>query len=44
MLFGRTFPPQGDGQSAQVFYVSVYSIIILLSVVAAILRSQWAGE
>lgn len=40
--FGQTFPPQTDGHAAQVQYVSIYSVIILLSVLASVVRSQWA--
>lgn len=42
--FGRTFPPQSDGRSAQAQYVAVYAVIIVLSVVATLVRSLWAGR
>jgi len=42
-LFGISFAPQTEGRSAQIRYISVYAVGIGLSVVAGILRSQWAG-
>jgi ABC-type multidrug transport system fused ATPase/permease subunit len=41
-VFGVDFPPQTDGRSAQAQYVSVYALIIVLSVVSAVTRSLWA--
>jgi hypothetical protein len=41
-VFGRDFPPQKDGRSAQAQYVTVYCVIIFLSMIATALRSQWA--
>ena len=41
-IFGVEFPPQTEGLSAQAVYLKVYSIIILIFVVAAFLRSEWA--
>lgn len=43
-LFGRSFPPQTDGRSAQIQYVIVYFIILALSVVATTLRSHWGVQ
>jgi hypothetical protein len=42
--FGMYFAPQSEGRSAQVAFVSVYAVIIALSIVAATLRSLWAGK
>jgi len=39
---GRTFPAQTDGITAQYEYLKVYSIILLISFVAASQRSLWA--
>lgn len=36
-----TIPPQIDGLDAQAKYVGVYWIIVILSVLATSLRSQW---
>ena len=36
--FGRFFPPQSDGISAQSEYITVYVVILLLSVFSTILR------
>jgi hypothetical protein len=41
-VLGREFPPQTDGRSAQAQYVTVYCVIIFLSMIATALRSQWA--
>ena len=41
-VFGRTFPAQTDGVAAQYEYLKVYSIILLISFVAASQRSLWA--
>jgi ABC-type multidrug transport system, ATPase and permease components len=39
--FGRTFSAQIDGMSAQYEFIKYYVIILLISFVGAILRSQW---
>jgi ABC-type multidrug transport system fused ATPase/permease subunit len=36
------FPPQTDGREAQAKYVTVYVIIVSLSILATMIRSQWA--
>lgn len=41
VVWGMTFAPQSDGLSAQYDYLRVYSIIILISIIATTLRSQW---
>lgn len=41
-VFGIYFPPQTEGRSAQYKYLSVYSIIIVISILATVLRSEWA--
>jgi len=43
-FLGIYFPPQIEGRAAQVKYVTVYACIILLSVIAGILRSQWSRK
>jgi ABC-type multidrug transport system ATPase subunit len=42
--FGREFPPQTDGRSAQIQYVVVYVGILALSITATSVRSHWGGE
>lgn len=42
--FGREFPPQTDGRSAQIQYVVVYFGILALSITATSVRSHWGGE
>mmetsp|Transcript_13592 Transcript_13592/g.25525 ORF Transcript_13592/g.25525 Transcript_13592/m.25525 type:complete len:1381 (-) Transcript_13592:42-4184(-) len=39
--FGKTFSPQVDGMSAQQEFIKYYVIILLISFVGAVLRSQW---
>lgn len=39
--FGREFPPQTDGRSAQVQYISVYFIILAISIFGTTLRSHF---
>lgn len=39
--FGREFPPQTDGRSAQLQYISVYFIILALSILGTTLRSHF---
>lgn len=39
--FGRMFPPQTEGQSAQYQYLAVYAIIFVISCGAAIFRTQF---
>lgn len=41
-VFGFLFPPQSDGRSAQVKYVSVYAVILGISVLSTFCRSEWA--
>ena len=41
-MWGVTFKPQSDGRSAQVDFVTVYGIIVLLSAIATAWRSQWS--
>jgi len=41
-VFGIYFPPQTEGRSAQYKYLTVYSIIIAISVLATVIRSEWA--
>ncbi len=43
-VFGKDFPPQTDGNAAQVQYVGIYLSIISLSVLATLLRSLWASK
>jgi ABC-type multidrug transport system fused ATPase/permease subunit len=43
-VFGMDFPPQTDGDEAQVQYVCIYLCIITLSVLATLLRSLWASK
>lgn len=42
--FGREFPPQTDGRSAQIQYVVVYLTILAFSITATSIRSHWGGE
>jgi hypothetical protein len=42
--FGREFPPQTDGRSAQIQYVAVYFGILAVSIAATSVRSHWGGE
>ena len=42
-VFGMEFPPQTDGNEAQVQYVCVYLAIITLSVLATLIRSLWSS-
>lgn len=41
-VFGFSFPPQTDGRSAQFQYLKVYSSILIVSVLATIVRSEFA--
>lgn len=41
-VFGFELKPQSSGRDAQLVFVSVYSFVIFLSIIAALLRSQWA--
>ncbi len=41
-VFGRTFPNQYDGRSAQVPYLIVYSTIVVFMLTFLTARSQWA--
>jgi hypothetical protein len=41
-IFGIEFPAQTDGRAAQGSYIWVYSAILLLSILATFVRSQWA--
>ncbi|KAG7359453.1 multidrug transporter membrane ATP-binding component [Nitzschia inconspicua] len=41
VILGVEFPAQTDGLSAQAQYLKVFSSIILLSVIATALRSEW---
>jgi len=43
-VFGMTLPSQFDGMEAQIFYVTVYSIIIFISVGSTMIRTVWAGK
>lgn len=43
-LFGREFPPQTDGRSAQVQYIVVYFIILAFSIIGTTVRSHWGGK
>jgi ABC-type multidrug transport system fused ATPase/permease subunit len=40
-VFGIDFLPQTDGREAQYKYLTVFSILILISIVGTILRSLW---
>ncbi|CAB9498980.1 Oligomycin resistance ATP-dependent permease YOR1 [Seminavis robusta] len=42
--FGREFPPQTDGRSAQIQYIVVYFIILALSITATTIRSHWGVQ
>ena len=42
--FGREFPPQTDGRSAQIQYVVVFLTILAFSITATSIRSHWGGE
>ena len=39
-IFGRTYPPQTDGKSAQYEYVITYAIVLAASFIAAFIRTQ----
>jgi len=41
-VLGIGFPSQEEGRSAQYEYLMVYAIIIVISVLATVLRSEWA--
>jgi len=41
-VFGIDFAPQSDGRSAQFKYLTVYSLILLISMSATLLRSEWS--
>ncbi len=41
-IFGIEFQAQSNGREAQFSYISVYAIILLVSIVATFVRSQWA--
>jgi len=43
-VFGREFPPQTEGRSAQIQYLVVYYIILVLSVIGTTLRSHWGVQ
>jgi ABC-type multidrug transport system fused ATPase/permease subunit len=40
--FGIVFPPQTDGRDAQYRYLTVFSVLIVASVLGTIVRSLWA--
>jgi len=40
-VLGLSFPSQTEGRSAQYEYLTVYSCIIVISVLATIIRSEW---
>lgn len=40
-IFHFTIPPQSEGREAQKTYVTVYCTIVILSVIATSVRSQW---
>jgi ABC-type multidrug transport system fused ATPase/permease subunit len=40
--FGIEFPPQTDGREAQYKYLTVFSLLILVSIIGTILRSLWS--
>ena len=40
-IFGFSFSPQTDGRDAQFKYLAVYSSILLISVLATVVRSEW---
>lgn len=40
-VFGITFPAQTEGRPAQYQYLTVYSCIILISIIATVARSEW---
>jgi ABC-type multidrug transport system fused ATPase/permease subunit len=42
-VFGRNFPPQTDGRSAQAQCIAVYYIILAFSIIGTTLRSHWGG-
>lgn len=42
VVFGITFAPQTDGRSAQYQYLLVYFLILLVSMVFTVLRSEWS--
>ena len=41
-VFGRQFPDQYDGTSAQLPYICVYAVLLLIMFVFLVARSQWA--
>ena len=41
VVFGLTFPPQSDVQEAQYRYLSVYAVLLLLSFLMTLFRSEW---
>ena len=41
-VFGREFPNQYDGISAQIPYLIVYTVIVLIMLTFLVARSQWA--
>lgn len=41
-VLGMELPPQIDGRSAQYQYLAIYSAIIAISILATVLRSEWA--
>ena len=41
-VFGREFPNQYDGRSAQIPYIMVYTVIVLIMLTFLVARSQWA--
>ena len=43
-MFGISFRAQSDGLSAQFMYLAVYAVILVVSFVATVVRSEWAGE
>ena len=43
-VFGISFAPQNEGLNAQLDFIVVYLVILILSMVATAVRSQWAGE
>lgn len=43
-IFGINFDPQINGIEAQYKYLLVYALILVVSLVATLLRSEWAGK
>lgn len=41
-IFGITFEAQEEGRNAQQHFVRVYALLMVLSVIAAAIRSQWS--